>query len=192
MALSSTTPQDKANYLGTKKKVNNRKFFFFFFFSSSSVAERLGFTGDASPLQLPSLTALPANEQKATICACASQSTNRQSTLLSTSRVSSSAADSRNGTGRIHGFKTENSFQILVDLQCCTGRRLILLLFLKKLKNVTAVLFYSGDPWHWKNSQSALRQVVGSLVPEIAPGYSNRLIFYSQSIGQINKCNQTK
>ena len=49
MALSSTTPQDKANYLGTKKKVNNRKFFFFFFFSSSSVAERLGFTGDASP-----------------------------------------------------------------------------------------------------------------------------------------------
>lgn len=28
----------------------------------------------------------------------------------------------------------------------------------------------SDDPWHWKNSQSALRQVVGSLVPEIAYG----------------------
>ena len=23
------------------------------------------------------------------------------------------------------------------------------------------------DPWHWKNSQSALRQIVGSMVPEI-------------------------
>ena len=94
--------------------------------------------------------------------------------------LSSSAADSRNGTGRIHGFKTENSFQILVDLQCCTGRRLILLLFLKNLKNVTAVLFHSGDPWHWKNSQSALRQVVGSLVPEIAYGnqYFGSRLYY--------------
>ena len=44
-----------------------------------------------------------------------------------------------------------------------------------------AISACSGDPWHWKNSQSALRQVVGSLVPEIAPGNENqprRRFFY--------------
>lgn len=72
--------------------------------------------------------------------------------------------------------------QLSVDLQCCTGRRCTessprryrcrLLFGFNVMNAVYSARWqsHSGDPWHWKNSQSALRQVVGSLVPEIAPG----------------------
>lgn len=65
------------------------------------------------------------------------------------------------------------SLVLPVDLQCCIGRRSSINLWIERgydEEMTDARERHSGDPWHWKNSQSALRQVVGSLVPEIAPG----------------------